>query len=133
MCIRDRDYISGLFIQIIIVSILSSILLSILGVKYAILLGVLTGLLNVIPYIGILFSGFMAGLISFATGGNHTILVILGYLAIHLIDSNITVSYTHLDVYKRQFTFRKELHRKMDLLQELQCLLRSFQVLKTKK
>lgn len=86
-----KEYISGLFIQIIIVSILTSILLSILGVKYAILLGVLTGLLNVIPYIGIFFSGFMACLISFATGGDHTLFVFLGYISIHLVDANITL------------------------------------------
>ncbi|MBF8457553.1 AI-2E family transporter [Kaistella sp. G5-32] len=86
-----KVYISGLLIQILIVSILTTLLLSILGVKYAILLGVLTGLLNVIPYIGILVSGFMACLISFATGGNHTFLVLFGYIAIHLIDSNITL------------------------------------------
>ncbi|QDP85085.1 AI-2E family transporter [Chryseobacterium sp. SNU WT5] len=86
-----KDYISGLFIQIIIVSILTSILLSVLGVKYAILLAVLTGLLNVIPYIGIIFSGLIACLISFATGGNHTLLVLVGYLVIHTIDANITL------------------------------------------
>lgn len=86
-----KSYITGLFIQIIIVSTLTSILLSILGVKYAILLGVLTGLLNVIPYIGIIFSSLIACLISFATGGNHTLLVLLGYLIIHAIDANITL------------------------------------------
>lgn len=86
-----KEYISGLLIQILIVSILTTVLLSILGVKYAVLLGVLTGLLNVIPYIGILFSGLMACLISFATGGNHTLLVLFGYIAIHLVDSNITL------------------------------------------
>ena len=86
-----KDYISGLFIQIIIVSILTAILLSILGVKYAILLAVLTGLLNVIPYIGIIFSAFLACLISFATGGNHTLFVLFGYLAIHALDANVTL------------------------------------------
>lgn len=86
-----KEYISGLLIQILIVSILSTVLLSALGVKYAILIGVLTGLLNVIPYVGIFVSGFMACLISFATGGNHTFLVFFGYVAIHLIDSNITL------------------------------------------
>jgi predicted PurR-regulated permease PerM len=86
-----KEYISGLFIQIIIVSILTTILLSILGVKYAILLGILTGLLNVIPYIGILFSCLIACLISFATGGNHTLLVLIGYLVIHAIDGNIVL------------------------------------------
>lgn len=86
-----KEYISGLFIQIVIVSTLTSILLSVLGVKYAILLGVLTGLLNVIPYIGILFSGCIACLISFATGGNHTLFVFLGYIAIHALDANIVL------------------------------------------
>lgn len=86
-----KSYISGLFIQIIIVSTLTTILLSVLGVKYAILLGVLTGLMNVIPYIGIIFSCFFACLISFATGGNHTLLVLVGYLVIHAIDGNITL------------------------------------------
>lgn len=86
-----KEYISGLFIQIIIVSIFTSVLLSVLGVKYAILLGVLTGLLNVIPYIGIIFSCLIACLISFATGGQHTLFVLIGYLVIHAIDGNITL------------------------------------------
>lgn len=84
-----KEYISGIFIQIIVVSSLTAILLSVLGVKYALLLAVLTGLLNVIPYVGIIFSTFLACLISFATGGNHTLLVLLGYVVIHAIDGNI--------------------------------------------
>lgn len=84
-----KEYISGLFIQIVIVSTLTSILLSVLGVKYAILLGVLTGLMNVIPYVGIIFSTLIACLISFATGGNHTLFVLVGYFIIHAIDGNI--------------------------------------------
>lgn len=86
-----KEYISGLLIQILIVSVLTTILLSVLGVKYAILLGVLTGLLNVIPYIGILFSAAVACLISFATGGNHTLFVLFGFIAIHAVDANITL------------------------------------------
>lgn len=84
-----KEYISGLFIQVILVSSLTSILLSVLGVKYSLLLGVLTGLMNVIPYVGIIFSSLIACLISFATGSNHTLLVLIGYLAIHAIDGNI--------------------------------------------
>ncbi len=86
-----KEYISGLFIQIIIVSVLTAILLSALGVKYAILLAVLTGLLNVIPYLGIIFSALLACLISFATGGNHTLFVLFGYLAIHALDANVVL------------------------------------------
>lgn len=89
-----KDYIFGLFIQILIVSVLTSVFLSILGVKYAILLGVLTGLLNVIPYIGILISVIIACFISFATGGGDNILIILlGYIGIHFVDANITLPF----------------------------------------
>lgn len=86
-----KQYIVGLFLQIVIVSIFTSALLSFLNVKYAVLLGVLTGLLNVIPYIGIIFSALIACLISFTTGGNKTLFVLIGYAAIHAIDANITL------------------------------------------
>lgn len=86
-----KQYISGLFIQIAIVSTLTSILLSILGVKYALLLGVLTGLLNVIPYIGIFVSALVACLIAFATGNPNTLWVFLGFIGIHAIDANVTL------------------------------------------
>lgn len=86
-----KQYILGLLIQIVIMSALASILLSVLGVKYALLIGVLTGLLNVIPYIGIFASGLVAGLISFATGNPHTLWVFIGYIAIHAVDANVTL------------------------------------------
>lgn len=89
-----KSYIVGIFIQIFIVSLLTSALLSMLGVKYAILLGVLTGLLNVIPYIGIAVSLLIACFITFATNTPITCLyVFLGYLGIHAIDGNIIVPF----------------------------------------
>lgn len=86
-----KDYITGLVIQIILVTTFTSILLTVLGVKYALLLGLLTGLLNVIPYIGIVITGLLAALISFATGGGHTLMVLIGYVIIHAIDANIVL------------------------------------------
>lgn len=84
-----KSYISGLFIQILIVSVLTIGLLTLLDVKYAILIGVLTGLMNLIPYIGIFVSCLLACLISFATGGTATLFVLIGYVGIHVIDGNI--------------------------------------------
>lgn len=84
-----KQYIVGLFIQILLVSTMTSIFLSVLGVKYAILLGVLTGLINIIPYIGIIIAGLLACLLSFATGGNQMIIVLIGYIVIHIIDANV--------------------------------------------
>lgn len=89
-----KKYITGLFIEIFIVSTLTSIFLAILDVKYAILLGTLTGVLNVIPYVGIFISAILASFISFATGDiSKFLFVLLGYFGIHLIDSNIILPF----------------------------------------
>jgi len=89
-----KSYLIGVCIQIIIVSILASVILSILGVKYAILIGVLSGLLNVIPYIGIAISGLIACLFAFATNSPITCLyAAMGYIGIHLIDGNIILPF----------------------------------------
>lgn len=47
-----KAYFAGLFIELIIVSVLNSIGLIVLNVESAILIGILGGLLNMIPYIG---------------------------------------------------------------------------------
>jgi predicted PurR-regulated permease PerM len=92
--IMTKKYIFGLCLQVIIVSILTSTVLTILGVKYAILLGILTGLLNVIPYLGICISLLISCFIAFATTTPSTcIYVALGYIAIHIVDGNIVLPF----------------------------------------
>ncbi|MBQ0152076.1 MAG: AI-2E family transporter [Chryseobacterium sp.] len=89
-----KKYITGLCIQIVIVSIVTSLTLTIIGVKYAILLGVLTGVLNVIPYIGVLFSMVISCFIAFATGSpSQCIYVLIGYVVIHAIDGNVILPF----------------------------------------
>ncbi|ASK31015.1 AI-2E family transporter [Chryseobacterium sp. T16E-39] len=92
--VMTKKYIIGLCIQIIIVSSLTSIVLASLGVKYAILLGVLTGLLNVIPYLGICISLLISCFIAFATATPSTcIYVIIGYIGVHVVDGNIVLPF----------------------------------------
>lgn len=92
--IMTKRYIIGLCLQVIIVSILATTVLTILGVKYAILLGVLTGLLNVIPYIGIAISLLISCFIAFATGTVSTcVYVAIGYVIVHAIDGNIVLPF----------------------------------------
>ena len=89
-----KSYIIGLCIQITIVSLLTFAMLAIIGVKYALLLGILTGLFNVIPYIGVLFSLLISCFIAFATSTPITCLyVILGYGIMHVIDANIVLPF----------------------------------------
>ncbi len=92
--IMTKRYIIGLCLQVLIVSILTTTVLTILGVKYAILLGVLTGLLNVIPYIGICISLIISCFIAFATGTvSSCVYVAIGYVIVHVIDGNIILPF----------------------------------------
>jgi putative permease len=85
-----KKYIVGLFLQMLIVSILMVTILSILGVKYAVLLGLTAGIFNVIPYLGIFFALLVSCLITFATAGAAKALVVLiVFVGVHAVDGNI--------------------------------------------
>lgn len=88
-----QSYLFGVLIQITIIAALTTIGLSIVGVQHALLLGVITGILGLIPYLG----NILACLITiFATlTGSPDLNLILGVLVItsvvQVIDNNITV------------------------------------------
>lgn len=85
-----KKYIIGLLIQMVIVTILSLIAFSILGLKYSFLLALITGMLNIIPYIGIFTAMLICVLITFATSTASTVLLVLvAYFVIHAIDGNL--------------------------------------------
>ena len=87
---RIRQYILGLLLEMVIVASATCLALWILGINYAILLGLLTGLFNVIPYIGIITALLLSILVTFATAGAaKLLLVIVVILGIHLVDSNV--------------------------------------------
>jgi predicted PurR-regulated permease PerM len=74
----------------LIVSTVCCIALWILGIKYFILLGLLTGLLNLLPYIGIFISLLLSVVVTFATASaGHVLLVIATLFGIHLMDANL--------------------------------------------
>ncbi|WP_278248028.1 AI-2E family transporter [Flavobacterium johnsoniae] len=77
----------------IVVAILTSLGLWIIGIKYFILLGLITGILNLVPYIGILIAGIITVLASL-TGSAETSML-LGILVVNvivqLIDNNLLV------------------------------------------
>lgn len=85
-----RKYIFGLLLEMLIVSTVCCVTFLILGIKYAILLGLITGIFNLIPYIGIFTSLVLSTFITFATGASDTkiLLVVITYIVVHLTDSN---------------------------------------------
>jgi predicted PurR-regulated permease PerM len=86
-----RKYVIGLMIEMAIVATGVSITFSLMGIKYAILLGLITGLFNIIPYIGIFTALVISLLVTFATATATTkvILVLVTILITHLVDSNV--------------------------------------------
>ncbi len=63
----SQKYIQGLLIDIGILAVLNSIGFLILGIDYAILLGVLAAVLNLIPYIGVLIGSIFPIMIALLT------------------------------------------------------------------
>ena len=60
-------YVAGVFFVIVILAIMNSVGLMIIGIEYAILLGTLAALLNIIPYIGTFIGGAIPTIIALIT------------------------------------------------------------------
>lgn len=84
-----KKYLIGLVIQMLLVSGMTFLAFSLIGIKYTLMLALLTGILNVLPYIGIALASILSVVIAFATGtGTQVILVIIALIVIHAIDGN---------------------------------------------
>ncbi len=88
-----QSYIVGLLIEALIVAILNSVALFILGVKYALLIGVIGALLNMLPYIGGVIAIALPVLMATVTkdGYSTQLGIIIAYSFIQFIDNNILV------------------------------------------
>jgi predicted PurR-regulated permease PerM len=81
----------GLLIEMIFVAVLNSTALLILGVKYAILLGFIGAMLNMLPYIGGIIAILLPVLMATVTkdGYSTQLGIIIAYIVIQFIDNNI--------------------------------------------
>ncbi|MGI8951670.1 MAG: AI-2E family transporter [Chitinophagaceae bacterium] len=88
-----QSYIFGLLIEAFIVATLNSIALLILGVQYAILLGVIGAILNMLPYIGGIIAILLPVLMATLTKDGYTtqLGIVIAYAIIQFIDNNILV------------------------------------------
>ena len=85
-----NSYVLGLLIEMLIVSVVTCSVLMIMGIQYALLLGVMSAVLNIIPYLGIYTSIVICTLVTIANStGNKALEVAVGLFVIHLLDSNI--------------------------------------------
>ena len=88
-----QSYMQGLLLEALAVAILNSVALLLLGVQYAILLGVIGALLNMLPYIGGLVAIALPVAIAAVTKDGFTtpLLIIAVYTIIQFIDNNFLV------------------------------------------
>lgn len=85
-----KGYIVGLFIEMMIIAAAYCTVFFILGIKYALLLGVIGAILNIIPYIGIFITCVLTALISITTNSMTTVVwAVVSLILIHMVDSNI--------------------------------------------
>ena len=84
------SYIRGQFIEACIVAVLSSIVLVIIDVDYAIVIGVITGICNLVPYVGPLVGTLLAGIIGLFGGDIFTcIWAVVGMQVVQQLDANV--------------------------------------------
>lgn len=90
-----RKYIFGLLIEMGIVATVVSVAFTIMDVSYALLLGLITGLFNIIPYVGIFTALIISAVVTLGTSPDSTkvIWVIATLVVTHLIDSNVLLPF----------------------------------------
>jgi len=87
-----QRYLVGLVFEFVIVATLNTLALLILGVEYAILLGIIGALLNIIPYIGGVISVAIYMLIAMVTKSpEYMIYVFIAYTLIQFVDNNYII------------------------------------------
>lgn len=87
-----QRYLFGLVIEVVIIAILETTTLLILGIEYALLIGIFGALLNLIPYIGGLVAVAVPMLVALVTKPPvFALYVLISYYVIQLIDNNYIV------------------------------------------
>jgi len=88
-----QHYLVGLLLEAAIVATLNSVGLLILGIDYAIVLGIIGAIVNVIPYLGGIVAIILPMMVAFVTKDSlsYTILVLLVYLFIQFIDNHYLI------------------------------------------
>lgn len=89
-----QKYMTGLLMEMAIVATCNSLVLLLIGVKYAIFLGVFAAVLNIIPYIGLVTGLLFTVLVTLGnySGINEIIWIIVGLETIHFLDANFLMT-----------------------------------------
>jgi len=102
----SQRYLGGAFVVVVILSILNSLGLYIIGLKYAILFGVISAFFNFIPYFGTWIGAFFPFTFALLTGDSPNLAIwVLVFFAIiqftenNILTPNITGGYVRLNPF----------------------------------
>ena len=86
-----KSYLIGLLIQISYITILLGGILTIIGIKHALLIGVIFALLNLIPYVGALIGNIIGILLTLTSSQElwRVFAVLVTIVAVQFLDNNI--------------------------------------------
>lgn len=87
------NYFRGLLIVCSFVSVATFIVFHFLNIKYALLLAIIIGLTNIIPYFGPIIGAIPAVAITFMMSGKLVVFVLISIFVIQLIESNLLSPY----------------------------------------
>lgn len=87
------DWLRGQLILMLIIGVVDGSILAILGIQYALTLGLLSGLLEIVPVIGPIVAAVTAILIAFISGEPiwKIITILIAYIVVQQLENNILV------------------------------------------
>lgn len=88
-----QKYLIGLLIEFALVALLNSIGLLILGIKYAVVLGIIGAILNIIPYLGGIVAVALPMMVALVTKDSawYAVYIMIAYYLIQLFDNNFII------------------------------------------
>lgn len=85
-----HNYVLGLLMEMLVLGILIFLTLTLIGIKYALLIAVMAAILNIIPYLGIYAALFISMLITLSAGHTSQLVTLaIVFIVAHFIDANI--------------------------------------------
>lgn len=83
-------FLRGQLFEALLVGILSSVILSLVGIDYAIIIGIISGICNMIPYIGPIVGTVLAGIMGLLSGNPIKIVyAIISMIIVQQLDNNL--------------------------------------------
>ncbi len=82
-------YVRGTLTMALIIGVLVGVGLQLLGIPYALLLGILAFFMQFVPVIGVLISGAVSLLVALPFGWGITLAVLIYFIGVHIIESYI--------------------------------------------